>query len=99
MEKLKHIVAEQKLMMIISDGCPNHTGYHIKEGRDDCQAIVKDGLIYGITTIAAAIDDAVNVQSVYKKGISEKNSAEYLDLSDLRKLPKAFVKIIKKRLS
>ena len=99
MEKLKHIVAEQKLMMIISDGCPNHTGYHINEGRADCQAIVKDGIKNGITTIAAAIDDAVNVQSVYKKGISEKNSAEYLDLSDLRKLPKAFVKIIKKRLS
>ena len=99
MEKLKHIVAEQKLMMIISDGCPNHTAYHINEGRADCQAIVKDGIKNGITTIAAAIDDAVNVQSVYKKGISEKNSAEYLDLSDLRKLPKAFVKIIKKRLS
>ena len=99
MEKLKHIVAEQKLMMIISDGCPNHTGYHLNEGRADCQAIVKDGIKNGITTIAAAIDDAVNVQSVYKKGISEKNSAEYLDLSDLRKLPKAFVKIIKKRLS
>ena len=99
MEKLKHIVAEQKLMMIISDGCPNHTDYHLNEGRADCQAIVKDGIKNGITTIAAAIDDAVNVQSVYKKGISEKNSAEYLDLSDLRKLPKAFVKIIKKRLS
>ncbi len=99
MEKLKHIVAEQKLMMIISDGCPNHTAYHLNEGRADCQAIVKDGIKNGITTIAAAIDDAVNVQSVYKKGISEKNSAEYLDLSDLRKLPKAFVKIIKKRLS
>ena len=99
MEKLKRIVAEQKLMMIISDGRPNHTAYHLNEGRADCQAIVKDGIKNGITTIAAAIDDAVNVQSVYKKGISEKNSAEYLDLSDLRKLPKAFVKIIKKRLS
>lgn len=98
MEKLKKIPADQKLMMVISDGKPNHTSYHLAEGREDCQSIVKDGIKNGITTITAAIDDAVSVKSVYKEGISEKNSAAYLDLSDLQKLPKAFVKIIKKRL-
>ena len=39
-----------------------------------------------------------SVKSVYKEGKSDKNSATYMDLSDLKKLPKAFVKVIKKYL-
>lgn len=99
MEKLKRITAEQKLLMVISDGRPNHQGYGIDSGRKECQAVVKDGIKNGILTIATAIDDAEQVKSVYKKGLSEKNSAAFMDLSDLGRLPKAFVKIIKQKLA
>lgn len=97
-KKLEKIIADQKLLMVISDGLPNHNGYGLIAGRADCQAAVKYGIKKGITTIAAAIENSEGVRSVYKSGVSEKNSAEFLDITDLQKLPKAFVKIIKKRL-
>lgn len=97
-KKLEKMTADQKLLMIISDGRPNHNGYGLESGRMDCQAAVKHGIKNGITTIAAAIGDSTGVRSVYKDEISEKSSAEFLDLTDLQKLPKAFVKIIKKHL-
>ena len=84
--------------MIISDGLPNHNGYGLESGQKDCQQVVREGLKAGIFTIAAAIGDADSVKRVYKDGVSEKNSATYLDISDLEKLPKAFVKIIKEKL-
>lgn len=98
-KKLEKTVADQKLLMVISDGMPNHDGYGISTGRSECQAAVKYGIKHGITTIAAAIGDPSGVRSVYKDGVSEKNSAEFLDITDLRKLPKTFVKIIKRRLA
>lgn len=97
-KKLEKIQADQKLLMIISDGLPNHNGYGLESGQKDCQQVVREGLKAGIFTIAAAIGDADSVKSVYKDGVSEKNSATYLDISDLEKLPKAFVKIIKEKL-
>lgn len=98
-KKLEKAVADQKLLMVISDGMPNHNGYGINAGRAECQAAVKYGIKHGITTIAAAIEDPSGVRSVYKDGVSEKNSAEFLDITDLNKLPKTFVKIIKRRLA
>ena len=97
-KKLEKIQADQKLLMIISDGLPNHNGYGLESGQKDCQQVVREGLKAGIFTIAAAIGDADSVKSVYKDGVSEKNSATYLDISDLEKLPKTFVKIIKEKL-
>lgn len=97
-KKLEKITADQKILMIISDGRPNHNGYGLESGRMDCQAAVKHGIKKGITTIAASIGDPTGVRSVYKDDISEKSSAEFLDLTDLQKLPKAFVNIIKKRM-
>ena len=97
-KKLEKIQADQKLLMIISDGLPNHNGYGLESGQKDCQQVVREGLKAGIFTIAAAIGDADSVKRVYKDGVSEKNSATYLDISDLEKLPKAFVKIIKEKL-
>lgn len=98
LQKLEKIQAEQKLMLVVSDGRPNSTNYGLAEGRKDCQDAVSKALKKGIVTIAAAIGDAEQVKSVYKEGISDKNSAVYMDLSDLEKLPKAFIKIIKEKL-
>ena len=99
-KKLEQAAADQKLLMIISDGKPNHDGYGMETGRADCQAAVKYGIKNNITTIAAAIGDPAGVRSVYKDGVSEKGSgsAKFLDLTDLQKLPKAFVKIIKRQM-
>ena len=96
LNKLRKMPAEQKLMMVISDGRPASDGYGLIEGREDCQSAVIDAIKDGIKTIAAGIgEDAASVKSVYKEGKSEKNSATFLDMSDLEKLPKSFVKIIK----
>lgn len=99
LQKLKAIPCEQKLMLVISDGRPNGYNYSLAEGRADCQDAVSKAIKDGITTICAGIgEDAGTVKSVYKEGISEKNSAHFLDITDLKKLPKAFIKIIKKAL-
>lgn len=99
LNKLKAIPSEQKLMLVISDGKPNGYNYHLAEGREDCQDAVSKAIKDGITTICAGIgNDTASVKSVYKEGISEKNSAHFLDITDLNKLPKAFIKIIKRAL-
>ncbi|MBO5371732.1 MAG: VWA domain-containing protein, partial [Lachnospiraceae bacterium] len=98
-KKLKAIPAEQRLMLVISDGKPNGYNYHLSEGQKDCQDAVSKAIKDGITTICAGIgSDTASVKAVYKEGISEKNSAHFLDITDLKKLPKAFIKIIKKAL-
>lgn len=99
LKKLKAIPAEQRLMLVISDGKPNGYNYHLSEGQKDCQDAVSKAIKDGITTICAGIgSDTASVKAVYKEGISEKNSAHFLDITDLKKLPKAFIKIIKKAL-
>lgn len=97
-KKLEKLQADQKVLFVISDGRPNDDGYIGDIAKADMQACVKYGVKHHILTIAAAIDDADAIQHYYKDGVSEKNSAKYLDLSDLDKLPKAFVKILKRML-
>lgn len=103
LKRLEKMQAEQKLLMVISDGRPNHHGYGVNTGKEDCQSAVKSAIKKGIFTITAGIGDSEQVRSIYKvdvkgKELSDKSSATYLDLSDLKKLPKAFVKIIKDKL-
>lgn len=99
LKKLEHIPANDKLMLVISDGRPAHNGYGMESGQKDCQSAVHDAIKKGIWTIAAGIGrDADSVKEVYKEGRSDRDSATFLDLSDMQRLPKAFVKIIKQRL-
>lgn len=100
LKKLEKIEAKDRLMLVISDGQPAHYGYSQKEGKADLQDAVHTAIKKGIFTIAAGIDnDADSVKYVYKDGRSDKDSATFLEITDLDRLPKAFVKIIKKRLS
>lgn len=104
LKKLENIQAEDRLMLVISDGKPNHYGYGESEGKADCQDAVAEALKKGIITVTAGIGDAESVKNIYKvsvhgKNLSDRCSASYLDLSDLKKLPKSFVKIIKDKLS
>lgn len=99
LKKLEKMPTKDKMMMIISDGKPAHYGYGMSEGMQDCQEAVHDAIKKGIFTIAAGLGtDAESVQKVYQEGRSEKDSAAFLDLSDLQRMPTAFVKIIKKKL-
>lgn len=99
LKKLEKIPTNDRLMLIISDGRPAHNGYGMESGQKDCQAAVHDAMKKGIYTVAAGIGiDASTVYEVYKAGRTDKDSASYLDISDLNRMPKAFIKIIKKRL-
>lgn len=83
---------EDKLMIVISDGQPNDDGYGGEMAAEDIRnTVAKANRTYGIETIAAAIgDDKDRIKEIYKSG--------YLDISDLTKLPKALVKLIRERL-
>lgn len=99
LNRLKTMEETDRLMLVISDGLPAHDGYGKEAGRKDCQAAVHDAIKVGITTIAAGLgSDANNIRSVYQQGRSKTDCAAFLDISDIVKLPKAFIKIIKERL-
>ena len=80
-----------KLLIIISDGRPNHLNYGGAAAAKDIQDIIKSCRRRGIEVIAAAIgNDRKQIQDIYKDS--------FLDISDLAKLPKLFVNIVKKRI-
>ena len=99
LDKLLKQEQKDKVMLVISDGAPNDDGYRLAEGRMDCQAAVSQAIKNGVTTIAAGLgSDAEDIWRVYKEGRSDKDSASFLDISDISRMPKAFVKILNKRL-
>ena len=106
--KLEAIEAETKIMFVISDGAPQDTSstkvgasrYEEREGTPDLRDAVQKAMKKDIETIVAGIgSDADRIKRVYKEGLSDKASAKFIDISDLSKLPKSFVKVLKIRLS
>ena len=82
---------EVKLLIIISDGWPNHSGYSGDAAKEDIREICRSCRRKGIEVIAAAIgDDRKVIQEIYQD--------QFLDISDLSKLPKIFVDLVKKRI-
>ena len=80
-----------KLLMIISDGRPNHDGYGGEEAAKDIQGILRKARQEGIEVIACAIgDDKDNIKTIY--------GDSFVDISDLGRLPKTLVNIVKKRI-
>ena len=79
-----------KLLIIISDGRPNHTSYGGDAAVKDIQEIIRNCKRKGIEVIAAAIGtDRRQIQEIYED--------EFLDISVLTKLPKIMTNIVKKR--
>ena len=99
LNRLNKMDATDKIAIVISDGQPAHRGYGLHQGRIDCQNAVAEAVKKGITTIAAAVDDADGVKSVYLENADTRKAAKFLDLTDLEKMPKAFVKILKEKLA
>ena len=82
---------EVRLLIIISDGRPNDEGYGGEEAAKDIQNIVKQCKQRGIEVLACAIgDDKDNIAAIY--------GDSFIDITDLSKLPKTLVDIVKKRI-
>ena len=80
-----------RLLLVISDGRPNDEGYGGEEAAKDIQNIVKQCKQKGIEVIACAIgDDKENIAAIY--------GDSFVDITDLGKLPKTLVGIVKKRI-
>ena len=81
---------EIKLLIIISDGLPNHYGYRGEEAKKDIQEIMRKCKHKNIEVLAAAIgDDKDQVKEIY--------GDHFIDISDLSLLPKMLTKMVKKR--
>lgn len=82
---------ETKLLFVLSDGQPNHRGYGGDSAKQDIAEIVAKYRRKGIEVIATAIgDDKSVIQSIYGES--------YLDITDLEKLPRELITIVKKRI-
>ena len=96
-ERLEKRNEDTKLLFVISDGQPAAENYGITNGKADIQKVVSDYRKKGMFIITAGIgSDRNQVEYVYNSGLSAKRSATYLDISDMEKLPKTFIKIVKK---
>lgn len=79
-----------KLLIVISDGLPNHTNYGGSAAEKDIQEIVRKAKRQGIEVIGAAIDsDKDTIKRIYGDG--------FLDITNLETLPKTLINIVKKR--
>lgn len=82
---------KNKLLIIISDGQPNSSGYAGDLAKNDIKDIVKKYKQMGIKTLAFAIgDDKQQIKEIYGDA--------YIDISDLEKFPKTLSKIIEKEI-
>ena len=82
---------EVKLLIIISDGQPNHQSYGGEAAAKDIQSIVRRYRSKGIEVIAAAIgSDKDKIKEIYGDG--------FVDIDDLSKLPRTLTAIVKKRI-
>lgn len=82
---------EVKLMVIISDGAPNDTGYRGKEAREDISKTVQEFRRKNLLIYGAAIDDDRDViQEIYGKG--------FLSIENLNLLPKTLVRLVRQQI-
>lgn len=80
-----------RLLIIISDGRPHDDDYGGEEAAKDIQSIVKQCKRDGIEVLACAIGgDKENIRAIY--------GDSFIDITDLSKLPRTLVNIVKKRI-
>lgn len=80
-----------KILIVISDGQPNDSGYGGESAQKDISSIIKKYQRKGIQTFGAAIgDDKDRIKQIYGDG--------FLDITDLSLLPKTMVALVKKRI-
>lgn len=80
-----------RLLIIISDGQPNHNGYGGEEAKKDIRNIIRKYEGMGIEVIAAGIGgDGDMLREIYQD--------RFLDVSDLSRLPATLATLVKNRL-
>lgn len=90
-ERLLTQPAEQKLLIISSDGQPADAGYSGTEAEADLRAIKQEYARKGITIFAAAIgDDKENIKRIY--------GDHFLDITNLDEFPKNMAELVKQYL-
>ncbi len=113
-ELLKNEQSSQKILLIISDGAPNDDDYgfyYMDEKPSDYQLeqsgnakldildIEKNCAKEGISIIAAGIEEECGaIKDLYTYGVSKKCAPNFLEISDLSKMPKKFIEILKKEI-
>jgi len=79
-ERLSRRPEEYKLLIIVSDGQPNHSGYSGTAAEEDLRGIKKEFHHKGVYLVAAAIgSDKENIERIY--------TDSFLDITDLEQLP------------
>ena len=80
-----------RLMVVISDGAPNDTGYGGKAAFDDIKKTVAEFRRKGLLIYGAAIDDDREIiQDLYGSG--------FLSITDLKSLPKTMVRLLRQNI-
>lgn len=88
-ERLSHRTEELKLLILVSDGQPAHTGYYGTEAEADLRGIQQEYRRKGILFVAAAIgDDKENIERIY--------GDSFLDITDLNQLPVKLTQVVKR---
>ncbi len=82
---------EIRLLLVISDGQPNHNGYCGSAAASDIQSIIRKYRKSNVEILAAGIgSDRESVSSIY--------GSDYLDISDLQELPRQMTNLVRKRI-
>ena len=91
-ESLKKRNEDVKLLFVISDGLPAGCGgYFGKPAIEDMKNVITEARRNKILVFAAAVgDDKENISQIYGDG--------FLNISDMSKMPKNFIQIIKKNM-
>lgn len=90
-ERLANRPEKIKLLIVISDGQPEASGYGGTAAEADMRGIKQEYKNKGVTMFAAAIgSDKPNIERIYKEG--------FLDITDLSKLPMHLTKLVLKYL-
>lgn len=86
-EKLMHVPAEERMLLVITDGQPNSLAYTGEVAEEDLRQVIKTYGGRGMKIYAAAIgEDREKIHGVYGE--------RFLDISDLDDMPTLLTKLI-----
>ena len=88
---------EMKLLIIISDGAPNGNNYSGDKAAKDIRDAVEEAKKAGITEVfTAGIGESRNeIREVYEDPARASKCAKFLNISDLSKMPRIFVELVR----
>lgn len=90
-EQLSKRPEDVKMLILVSDGQPAHTGYYGSAAEEDLRGIKQEYQRKGILFVAAAIgDDKVNIERIYGDA--------FLDITDLNQLPIKLTNVVKRHI-